>query len=90
MGALAWAKMGVEFTGGETLGFCFGFGFVFEALAPQMLEVSASGGVAVYGYLLTAVGNAVGPVLDEGLGAGHGGIVRGQRMWWCGKAISVC
>ena len=46
----------MEFTGGETLGLCFRFGLVFEALAPQVLEVCASDGVAVYGYLLTAVG----------------------------------
>ena len=59
----------MEFLGGETLGLCFRLGLVFEALAPQVLDVSASGGVAVYG----------------GFGARHGGMFEGRRCGWAGK-----
>ena len=56
------------------------------SLAPQMLGVSSTGGgVAVYGDLLTAVGDAIRPVLDEGFGARHGGIFEGRRYGCAGK-----
>ena len=55
-----------------------------------MLEVTARGGVAVYGYLLTAVGDAVGPVLDERFGVRHGGVFGGRRYDLGGKTLLVC
>ena len=76
---------GYDFTGDETLGFCFRLELVFQALAPQMLEVTTRGGVAVYGYLLTAIRDTVGPVLDEGFGARHGGVFEGRRYGCAGK-----
>lgn len=32
-----------------------------------------------YGYLLTAVGDAVGVIFDEGFGTGDGGMFEGRR-----------
>ena len=78
---------GCDFTGSETLGFCLRLELGFEALAPQMLEVSTGGRVAVDGYLLTAVGDAVWPVLDERFGARHGGTFEGRRYNRARKAI---
>ena len=80
---------GCDFTGSETRGFCFRLELVFEALAPQMLEVTTGGGVAVYGDLLTAVGDAVRQVLDDGFDAQHCGIFEGRRCCWAGKRYRV-
>ena len=84
MGGLA---KGVTVTGSETLGFRFCLGLFFEALAAQLLEVTARGGVAVYGDFLTAVGDAVWPVLDEGFGARHGGKLEGRRCGCAGNDV---
>ena len=48
-----------DFTDSEMLGFCFRLGLGLEALASQVLEVTARGSVAIYGGLITAVVGSV-------------------------------
>ena len=47
--------------------------------------MTARGGLTVYGNFLTAVGDAVGPDLDEGFGMRHGGVFEGRRYGCVGK-----
>ena len=77
----AWAK-GLTLPAARRLASSFALNL---SLAPQMLEVSTGGGVAVYGDLLTAVGDAARQVLDESFGARHGGIFEGRRYGCAGR-----